>query len=233
MDSNITTNVLELLSVRGATYRLLSRLWGAEVDAALYQGLRQTTFPGIPAMPALDDAYRRLEKALQQDEEQALIDLAADYAVLCLGARRSDGADPYGSVHLTEDHIMMQDPWEQMLYVYYELGLQKALATTEPEDHLALELECMAHLSGRAHSSLEEGLEADALNDLGWQLTLLEDHMVKWVPSFVDDVLRLANTEFYRAVALITREYLEMDLAILADLDFVERRALPAIAPIK
>lgn len=233
MDSNITADMLELLSVRSASYRLLSRLWGEEIDAALWEGLQQMAFPVIPAMPELDAAYRQLEAALQQDQAQALIDAAADYAVLCLGARRSDGADPYGSVHLTEERIMMQDPWEQMLYVYYELGLQKALATTEPEDHLALEMECMALLSQRAHDALSEGREADALEDLGWQLTLLEDHLLKWVPSFAADVLRLASTEFYRAVVTITQEYLQMDRAILAGFSFVERRTLPVVAPVK
>lgn len=227
MDDVQRHEMIELMGARSRTYRLLSRLWGWEVDATLLAELRRTPFPSLPELPALDAGYRQLEGYLRRADDM-IEDLAADYAVLCLGARRSDGADPYGSVHLSEAGIMMQDEWEEMLYLYAELGLQRAATTMEPEDHLALELECMSYLCQRATEALQGGEDAALPDIIGRQIGLLDEHLLRWVPAFVKKVHKLASTDFYRAVATITEEYLALDRAILADLNVVEPQARPA-----
>lgn len=228
MDDMQRNEMIDLMATRSSTYRLLSRLWGWEVDAPLWGELRQTPLPSLPELPALDAGYRQLESYLRRDPDGVIEDLAADYAVLCLGARRNDGADPYGSVHLSDTGIMMQDEWEEMLYLYAELGLQRAETTAEPEDHLALELECMAYLCQRAAEALQGGENIDVPDAVRRQISLLDDHLLRWVPAFVKKVHKLAGTDFYRAVATITEEYLALDRDILADLDTVELQARPA-----
>jgi TorA maturation chaperone TorD len=142
---------------RADTYTLLSRIWGIELDESLYRQLRLTVFPELPAFPALDRAYRRLEIALQDDSPGRLTDLAADYARLCLGSDPREGADPYESVHRNKEGLMMQDEWEAVLRLYGELGLARSETTHESEDHLALELECMAQLCARQEAALLAG----------------------------------------------------------------------------
>lgn len=228
MDKSQRNEMIDLMTTRSSTYRLLSRLWGWEVDERLWAELRGVSFPSLPELPALDAGYRQLEAYLRRDDDGVIEDLAADYAVLCLGARRDDGADPYGSVHLSEEGIMMQDEWEEMLYLYAELGLQRAKTTVEPEDHLALELECMAYLCQRAADALQNGEDVDVPGTIQRQISLLDDHLLRWVPAFVEKVHKLASTDFYRAVGTITQEYLALDRAILADLDAVEMPACSA-----
>ncbi|MCJ7568232.1 MAG: molecular chaperone TorD family protein [Anaerolineales bacterium] len=224
MEEARNKEMIELLKVRGGTYRLLSRLWAREVDEALWEELRAISFPSVTEIPILDGAYRTLEGALKENGElkTLLENLAADYAILCLGASRRDGADPYESVHLSKDNIMMQDEWEQMLYLYYELGLQRSENTSELEDHLAMELECIAILCERAVEATNSGDIPGVSWSISQQVGLLDDHLLKWVPSFVRKVLDLASTEFYKAVAVITREYLTMDRELLKELSTEE-----------
>ncbi len=190
----------------------------------LWDELKEVPFPTLPEFPVLDDAYRSMEEALKENSNQKAIlkNLAADYAILCLGASRRGGADPYESVHLSKDNIMMQDEWEQMLFLYNELGLQRSENTSEPEDHLAMELECMAILCQRAVESLHNAEFPDASWSISHQIGLLEDHLLRWVPSFVSKVLDLSSTEFYKAAAVITREYLKMDRVLLEELSAEE-----------
>ncbi len=92
---------------RAATYTLLSRIWGAEVDEGLFRQLRLTAFPRLPQFPAMDQAYRRLEQALSDDASGQLTMLAIDYARLCLGSDPREGADPYKSVHRNKEGLMI------------------------------------------------------------------------------------------------------------------------------
>jgi putative dimethyl sulfoxide reductase chaperone len=206
---------VEIARSRGNAYRLLSRQWGTEMDAAMWAELQAAPFPDLPEVPELDAAYRQLKGALSKPASSILQELGSDYAVMCLGANQSDGADPYESVHRSPDRIMMQDEWEQVLYLYAELGLHRSDKTKEPEDHLALELECMAHLCDRAAEALESGNPEEAAWAHGKQISFLDQHLLQWVPSFTDAVLRLAKTEFYRAVAVVTREQLVLDRQLL------------------
>jgi TorA maturation chaperone TorD len=207
---------LQLSQSRANTYTLLSRVWGAEIDSSLYQQLRATTFPHMPTLPAMDKAYRSLEQALLNDSTDQLTVLAVDYARLCLGSDPREGADPYESVHRNKEGLMMQDDWEAVLLLYEELGLARTENTHESEDHLALELECMAQLCVRQEAALRAGELPEASWWLEQQARMLDDHLLRWVPSFVQRVEKLGRTDFYKAFGALTQEFLKMDRDILA-----------------
>jgi TorA maturation chaperone TorD len=209
---------IQLTRSRADTYTLLSRIWGIEVDQSLYQQLRLTAFPAVPDFPALDGAYRRLEEALADDSPGRLTDLATDYARLCLGSDPREGADPYESVHRNKEGLLMQDEWEAVLRLYGELGLARSETTHESEDHLALELECMAQLCARQEAALQSGQLPEASWWLEQQVRMLEVHLLKWVPSFARRVEKLGQTGFYKAFAALTVAYLQMDRDLLVSM---------------
>ncbi len=208
--------LINTTQARGSVYRFLSRIWRGEIDKALWTELQRTSFPALPEIPELDEAYRRLEKALHDTQSGILEELATDYATL-LGADPRMCAHPYESVHRSPEGLMMQDEWEQVLRCYIQAGLQRSKGTTEVEDHLALELECMAHLCKRMANSLKAGAGREAMLALEQQLSMLGEHLLQWVPSFTDRMLQSAKTEFYRTFAVITRELLKMDQRLLKE----------------
>jgi TorA maturation chaperone TorD len=208
---------IQLSQSRADTYTLLARIWGMEVDEALYGQLQKAAFPSMPGLPVMDHAYRRLEQALCEDGSNQLTNLAVDYARLCLGSDPREGADPFESVHRDKEGLMMQDDWEAVLRLYSELGLARAESSHESEDFLALELECMAQLCARQESALR----ADQLPEASWwmqhQARMLDEHLLQWVPSFARRVQKLGRTEFYKAFGELTEEFLKLDREMLAD----------------
>ena len=217
LDNQALQEWIELAENRANTYTLLSRVWGTEVDQDLLDHLHAASFPHLPDIPTLDRAYRVLEKSVQEDSPAQLTALATDFARLCLGSDPREGADPYESVHLNKEGLMMQDEWEAVLRLYAELGLARADKTYESEDHLALELECMALLCDRQREALQAGEMPEASWWLDQQGRMLDEHLLKWVPSFIQRVEALGQTDFYKAFGALTGEYLKIDRETLAE----------------
>ena len=159
---------------RGQMYALLSRLYRAEVDGELLDALKALALP--QAEGALAEGYALLKNYLDSCGENALEELAVDYANLFLAAGSADGAAaiPCESVYTSPKRIFMQDAWEDVSRRYAGKGLGRDGALNDlHEDHLALELEFMTWLV--EHGSPEE--QADFLNT----------HLLDWVPAFAAD----------------------------------------------
>ena len=179
LNSVTQEELAELMEARFGVYQLLARLWIKEVDEALLQGLRSAELPSIPEAPKLDGAYRSLEDYLHNAEPDVLTRLAVDYAVLCRSVDPKKGADPYESVYRSPMGLMMQDEWEEVLRFYREVGLERNASAIEPEDHLGIELECMARLCQRYQEASENSDEKACADSIDAQLHLLEKHLLQ------------------------------------------------------
>ena len=130
------------MASRTHLYRLLSRLYRTEVDAPLLENLKKLSFP-TANNEILADGYSMLSTYLADCGENALNDLAVDYATVFLAAGSADGqaAIPCESVYTSPKKIFMQEAWEDVCRIYAESGLSKGSEYADlMEDHLALEL---------------------------------------------------------------------------------------------
>lgn len=183
---------------RARFYRLLSRLYRAEVDGTLLDKLKALALP--QAEGGLAAGYTLLKDYLDHCGENALEELAVDYATVFLAAGSADGsaAIPCESVYTSPKRIFMQDAWEDVSRWYAEKGLGRdGSADGLHEDHLALELEFIAWLI--ENSTAEE--QSDFLNS----------HLLNWVPAFVADIEKCARVDFYKAVGRITAAFLSLE----------------------
>ena len=191
---------------RAQLYSLLSRLYRVEVDAAVLEMLKGLSFPET-ANEMLAEGYTMLRYYLDHCGGNALEDLAVDYATVFLAAGSADGAAaiPCESVYTSAKKIFMQEAWEDVCRIYAENGLSKNTAHADlMEDHLALELECMAHLVKRGDTQAEKAF--------------LENHLLNWVSDFVGDIDKFAACDFYKAVGRITLGFLQMEREMLTAL---------------
>lgn len=78
----------------------------------------------------------------------------------------------------------MQDAYEAVRQLYHKYGFVKSEECDLHEDHIALEIQFLAHLSGRAAKLFEEGKEAEACDVLRLQKTFIETHIKNWVSRF-------------------------------------------------
>jgi TorA maturation chaperone TorD len=130
--------------------------------------------------------------------------LRIDYTRLFVGVGQVLAA-PWESVHFGEERLVFQ---QQTLHVrewYARFGLQLINLHQEPDDHIGLELEFLAHLAKLSLSALE-GNDSKRFDELlQAQKQFLAEHPLKWVMLWCQLVEDNAKTDFYRAVAMLVR----------------------------
>ncbi len=196
----------ENLRQRSEMYRFLSRCYRVEADAKLLEAMKAMSFPKAEGI--LGEGYAMLRNYLDNCGEDALDELAVDYAAAFLAAGKADGAAaiPCESVYTSADGIFMQEAWEAVCGEYARFGLAKGEGFSDlMEDHLALELEFMAFL-------IEKG-EAAA------QKAFIEKHLLNWLDSFAADIDKYAATDFYKAIGRITIGFLRMEEKLLSAIE--------------
>jgi len=214
---NETSEFAALISNRETLYRFLARLYRIEVDAPLLNDLSEMGFPTECDAPELAEGYRMLTAWLRDPGSDPLTDLAVDYARVFLGAGVFEGvvASPYESVYTSKERLIMQEARDQVLAVYNAGGLCLDESAEIPEDHIALELEFLAHLCRETLNVGDNRARVSAL--LREQKEFIERHILNWIPAFCADIEKCASTDFYRALGKITRGFMNMELEILED----------------
>ena len=211
--------VRSILEARISTYQMLSRLYLREVDEEYLAVLKKMRCPINTGNANVDQGYRLFHSYLSGTWERTIDDLARDYLATFIGANTTghSAAYPNESVHTSPDRLVMQDARDEVLALYKAAGLKSDESWTAGEDHIALELEYMAHMAKRALEASDAGNDAHCALLLMKQHHFLEDHLCAWVPLLADDMLKFAKTDFYRALAYLTRGFVEEDRAFLEE----------------
>jgi TorA maturation chaperone TorD len=198
-------------------YGLLSRLYRVEVDEEFYRNLCAAAFPTKTGSDDVDAGYRRIALYCASHREDAVLDLARDYARVFIGHGNNAyaAAYPFESVYTSEKRLLMQEARDEILEVYRTGGVQIDPSWHDPEDHIALELEYMQIMARRTVEALRAGDDGRALELLDDQRAFLLRHLVSWTPFLVKDMERLAQTDLYQGLALLTKGLLAEDRAFL------------------
>ncbi len=210
----------ELMIEREAMYQFLARVYREEVDPELLPQICQMDFPVDTGVPEIDRGFQMLLHYLQAVKDTTLTDLASDYARIFFGVgpTQTGGAFPYESVYTSPRGLLMQEARDRVVAVYRKEGMERSAEICDPEDHLSFELEFVAHLCQKTLKAIETQDEEATASYLQKQQEFLEKHLLPWVPGFCADVERIAPSDFYRAVALITSGYLTIDHDLISDL---------------
>ena len=123
-------------------------------------------------------------------------------------------AHPWESVYLSREHIILDEHTLAVRKFYKQWGVE--VVRNDPDDHVGLELEFMAHLISKGLEDLKQGDLESLKNGLLAQKTFLNDHLLRWVRTYCIQLTTSTKHPFYRGIALFTPDYLE------ADLDFID-----------
>ena len=213
--------VAALSHFRAAFYLLLSRAFSKELSGDVLSGMVRmlddlmevSDSMEIPqqediqiGVSLLDDYFTQIRNG---DHEDALRDLAMDYASLFLGIGQRT-ISPCESVYRSAAGLLFQAAQLEVRKAYEKIGMAKSDQFPEPDDHLALELTFMAELCNRTQDAIERDREW-ACYYLGLQREFLEMHLLPWVPDFSQDLMDAARTSFYRAMAYLLRGGIRID----------------------
>ena len=148
-----------------------------------------------------------------------------DFQVDFEGLLRVPGAryvEPYESVHreAQANHTgrgkaqLMGEPARRVAKMYQEAGFGPAPASTAPfPDELAVELEFIGRLCGRAAAALEAGDPDRAATATAMQIEFLREHLLGWAFACLDQIAVRAETPLYKVQAQLLRAFLEQEAA--------------------
>jgi TorA maturation chaperone TorD len=218
LSDELQSELSALCASRAATYGLLSRLFGVEVEQVLLSDLKAISFPAKTGNDKVDIGYRKIATYLSHHSDNAVSELAVDYVRVFIGHGNNTyaAAYPFESVYTSEKRLLMQEARDEIIEAYRVVGMEIHKDWKDPEDHIALELAYMQLLCERAHDALDAEEEGQALTLFDQQRDFLANHLAAWAPMMTTDMKRLAKTEFYQGLAYLTEGFLRMDRSFLA-----------------
>lgn len=180
-------------AARGELYGLLAALFHAPPDAALLAALRGAEVAAADdAQSPLPAAWAELVAAARALEPAAI---AGEYDALFGGVGRPD-VYLFGSYHLAG--FLNEKPLVKLRDDLARLGLARADAVRETEDHIACLFDAMRHLIA---------LEPESGTPLQDQRLLFERHIAPWMEPLLDAIEQHPAARFYRAVARLTQVF--------------------------
>jgi TorA maturation chaperone TorD/NAD-dependent dihydropyrimidine dehydrogenase PreA subunit len=202
----------------------------SQLYAALAQGFRRPTpawFAADADGPSLAQALREamaeiaaspLNKPLDavvgflehRITEEALRTLEIEYSRLFVGPARLE-APPYESVYRDPQGLVMGTAAQDVLWCYAAEGLTLSPGYHDLPDHVAVELEFMAHLAGREAQAWKREDVEGALTYLGKEDAFLRDHLKGWVSAFCERIRGGTEHPFYAALATLTGAFVALD----------------------
>lgn len=103
---------------------------------------------------------------------------------------------------------------------YKKYGLENIQKYQEPDDHLALELVFLEHLSSLAIQALKNGNSDEFRQIITDQQEFISNHPIKWIEKWRELVDRSAKTDYYRGIAFMIDGVINHVSEYLSTLDF-------------
>ena len=199
---------IELATARSQAYGLLASVFRAEPGREFIDELRGPRLAG--ALAAIDvDLGRDFEIAAA---ETLCEDLGIEFTRLFMGP--GEHISPHESI------FVELDGEAGGLYGAITVKVKKFIETTGLvyddaftglPDHVSVELEFMSKLGEFEAEKWLNGDDAGARYCLSIQKMFAEEHLLRWIPQFCEQVIARADLPFYREMARITGEFVDFD----------------------
>jgi len=150
-----------------------------------------------------------LDQLLAQEDAQA--SLAESFHKLFHTCDQSSVL-PYASLYMDKALINDKTPAQLITEMMESNGVHVQEHTSEPYDHLAVELDFLGHLIIRSNELEQPAHMEQALH---FQGDYIRHHLLTWVPEFSFHCSRNDNLGFYGAISLLLVAFLQLDLNYL------------------
>ncbi len=209
MKNEKLTDMAETAKQRSNVYSLLATIFHKELTTPLLKQIKDPKFLGV-----LSEQGVQLENdILQKPEDEVIEDLAVEYTRLFLGPGKH--ISPHESVHHERDDGDWGKLWGKdtvLVKKFIETaGLEYKSEYTGIPDHVSVELEFMQQVTKREAQAWEEKDNDGALYCLKMEKKFIEEHLVPWLPLFCDKVIKDAELSFYREMAKLTKNFIELE----------------------
>jgi TorA maturation chaperone TorD len=204
----IRSEMAEQAVQRSNIYGFLAAVYRKELTAELLRQIRDPHFMGV-----LFDLGVSLSEEFFSSSESLVEDLAVEYGQLFLGPDRH--ISPHESVHHERDDGDWGQLWGADTVAVKKFiestGIEYASHFSDMPDHISVELEFM-------QAVIEEESKAWRNNDIKrvnhccqLEKKFMEEHLSQWIHVFCDKVEAQAIMPFYREIASITRNFINLE----------------------
>jgi TorA maturation chaperone TorD len=230
-EKDLIETIEALLEARIFAYDLLRQTFITEPQHVFYTALKEESF--LHSFPFSDEnedikhgvqLATRFIESQDSNPEKDFNAIHWDYTRLFIGPDKLP-APPWESVYLSRDRLLFQKQTMQVRRIYRKFGYIPSNHPHEADDHLGLELDFMFRLASRTKEDIDQKEFNSALDLLQEQSSFLEEHLLAWVPSFVEDVLESAETLFFQGMAKILQGYLKQDRGLIDEITEATRKA--------
>ncbi len=194
---------------RSNIYGLLAAVYRQEVSSDLLQQIKDPRFMGVFS----DLGSESMDLFFQKPDKELIEELAVEYARLFLGPGKH--VSPHESVHHRRDDGQWGSLWGKSTVEVKKLiestGLDYKNAYKGMPDHISVELEFMQQVILREEKAWEEADTETASDCRQLEKKFIEEHLVRWIPTFCDKVIREAELPFYREMAALTIKFIEFE----------------------
>lgn len=219
-NSELKSQLIALNEGRAALYRTLAHLYFTEVSEAQVEHMANQDFAGMSGGdPLIAEGFEDIRRYLRKRDTGTRQELAVDYAhtFLAAGNYESFAATPYESVFTSETGLLMQDARDEVYKMYCAEHVQPSESLHTPEDHVTFEFEFVATLLERTNDALRAGNIEGALRYALTAREFNEKHQLNWIDDLCDAVMDCAQTRFYRGLSKVTRGWVHLEAAVMAD----------------
>lgn len=184
-------------AARAEIYLLLGTLLAGPPDEGVLELLRQTD-AGDPNANPMAAAWQTVRAAAKDTDVSRLGD---EYFSLFIGLGRGELL-PYASFYI--HGFLMEKVLASLRSELQRFGFVLQDGISEPEDHVAALCETMGMIISESGLSFEQ------------QAAFYEAYIANWMPDFFADLGEAGSAQFYRSVALLGQQFMEIEAQYLA-----------------
>ncbi|MBO1897311.1 molecular chaperone TorD family protein [Shewanella sp. BF02_Schw] len=141
-----------------------------------------------------------LSQFISQWQPDQINEVKLDYGQLYFGPGEPN-AMPWGSVYLGEQQILNDQSTIQLMSFYKKFGISFDLKYNQPIDHISLFYSVIDQLLQQLLDEPNNKLAKEAL------IILLQQHMLPWSGRCHELAIEYAQTDFYKAIALLSQDF--------------------------
>jgi len=220
-------DLFNVTALRKTVYGFLSRGFAIEINQEYLDQIREY----LPMLKELEstiedldyiNGVKRLEEFVGKIENDK--ELIEEYerrfvSVFMHITSESDNVDPYESVYLSPEKLVMQEQRDCVLGFYARYGHGVDENFKEPEDHIAAELGFIGSLNNEILKDIEAGdKETEIMKKLEGQLEFMKRHLMLWLPNFSVDLKKTDPEGFYGILGELSLGFCRTDVPFLEEL---------------
>jgi TorA maturation chaperone TorD len=207
----MSMQMLDGLAVRAAIYELLAVGYGYP-DAAQRERVRELAAALEPWVELIHPSWTERMIALRMSIAAASVEeLEAEFNRLFSGAME---CAPYES-SFEFDIFRKQAGLADLAGFYRAFGFELGEASRWQTDHIGVQLEFGSIVLQRTAEAVDADLQEQAAICVDALRKFLDDHLGRWFAAFSGDVAAQTRLPYYRTLAELTAEWLELELQAL------------------